>query len=362
MKVLYVIASLDKRMGGTVYSVLNYYHSIRNDIDVTVVSTFTKKETKYHDKLVVNDNKIFYFEADLNIWRFSVSFLKYLTNNIRKFDVVHIHGMWSFPTWYSAKCAYKNNIPYIISPHGMVKKYALNHKKIKKKIYWKFVEEKIFSRARYIHCITNGEQKSVRMLSLSDTFLLANTITVGEYKNNINLSERYLLFLGRLDPIKGLDNLISSMKLIDNIKLIIAGDGDKKYAEHLQKMTSDLNLSDRVSFIGFVEKENVSKLFNNALATVVCSYTEVFSLVALESIANSTPVVISNQCDFDDIEKYNAGVITKSNSPFDIAIGIEKIMKMDHDTLSRNAYNLALSKFSNNKIGNNLLKLYKSIK
>lgn len=362
MKVLYVIPSLDKRMGGTVYSVLNYYHSIRKNIDVTVVSTFGKNEIKYLDKLVANDTNILNFKTDVNIWRFSVSFLKYLKNNIYKFDVVHIHGMWSFPTWYSAKCAYKNNIPYIVSPHGMVKKYALNHKKIRKKIYWKLVEEKIFNRAKYIHCITSGEQKSVRMLSSSKTFLLANAVVVGKYKNNIDLSERYLLFLGRLDPIKGLDNLICSMKLIDNIKLVIAGYGDERYVQHLRKKTLDLDLSERVSFVGFVEKGNVYKLFNNALATVVCSYTEVFSLVALESIANSTPVVISNQCDFDDIEKYNAGVITKSNSPFDIAIGIQKIIKMDYNTLSKNAYNLALSKFSIDKIGNNLLRLYKSTK
>ena len=153
----------------------------------------------------------------------------------------------------------------------------------------------------------------------------ANAVALGEYKKSVCLSERYLLFLGRLDPIKGLDNLICSMKLIDNIKLVIAGDGDKRYVKHLKKMTSDLHLSERVSFVGFVEKGNVYKLFNNALATVVCSYTEVFSLVALESIANSTPVVISNQCDFDDIEKYNAGVITKSNSPFDIAMGLSLI-------------------------------------
>ena len=92
MKVLYVIASLDKRMGGTVYSVLNYYHSIRNNVEVTVVSTFRKNETKYLDDLVTNDTNILNFEIDVNFWRFSLSFFKYLTKNISKFDVVHIHG------------------------------------------------------------------------------------------------------------------------------------------------------------------------------------------------------------------------------------------------------------------------------
>ena len=362
MKVLYVIASLDKRMGGTVYSVLNYYHSIRNNVEVTVVSTFRKNETKYLDDLVTNDTNILNFEIDVNFWRFSLSFFKYLTKNISKFDVVHIHGMWSFPTYCASKYAYKNNIPYIVSPHGMVKKYALDHKKFKKKIYWKLVEEKIFNRAKYIHCITGDEQISVRMLSSSETFLLANGVSVGEYKNNIKLCENYLLFIGRLDPIKGLDNLICSMKMVDNIRLVIVGDGNKRYVKHLQKMTSDLQLSERISFVGFVEKANIYKLFNEALATVVCSYTEVFSLVALESIANSTPVVISSQCDFDDIEKYSAGVITKSNSPVDIANGIKKIMNMDNEILSKNAHNLAATKFSIDIIGNNLLRLYNGTK
>lgn len=358
MKVLYVIASLDKRMGGTVYSVLNYYRSIKNNIDVTVISTFKNDETKYFDDLIKNDNNILNFKINLSFWRFSVNFLNYLTNNISKFDVVHIHGMWTFPTYYAAKCAFKNNIPYIISPHGMVKKYALDQKKIKKMIYWKLIEKKLFNRAKYIHCITSGEQRSVRSFSSSETFLLANAVDVGECKNKINSSEMYLLFLGRLDPIKGLENLILSMNLVDNVRLVIAGDGDKSYVQHLQKMISDLHLCERVSFVGFVEKPNLHKLFNNAIATVVCSYTEVFSLVALESLANSTPVVISNQCDFDDIEKYNAGVIIKSNSPSDIAKGIEKIMKLDYKKLSKNAYNLALSKFSIDKIRNNLLRLY----
>ena len=108
--------------------------------------------------------------------------------------------------------------------------------------------------------------------------------------------ESIVLYVGRFDPIKGIDRLLEAVAhLQDHRRLrlvIIGGDGpDTPEYQNLQKMTHKLGIQNRVVFVGRIEQEHLPPYYSAADVLVVPSYYESFGLVGLESLACGTPVV-----------------------------------------------------------------------
>jgi D-inositol-3-phosphate glycosyltransferase len=108
-----------------------------------------------------------------------------------------------------------------------------------------------------------------------------------------------LLFVGRLEPLKGIDILLRAAAGLDerdDVEVIVAGglsDGHPGEPERLRAVAAESGLGDRVRFIGPQSQERLVLLYNAADITVVPSYYESFGLVAVESMACGTPVVAS---------------------------------------------------------------------
>lgn len=107
-----------------------------------------------------------------------------------------------------------------------------------------------------------------------------------------------ILYVGRIEPLKGLDILLRALALLDgatNARLIIVGGDQENDAEQrrLQALACDLGIADRVTFTGSVEQERLPAYYNAADALVLPSYYESFGLAALEAMACATPVVVS---------------------------------------------------------------------
>jgi D-inositol-3-phosphate glycosyltransferase len=111
---------------------------------------------------------------------------------------------------------------------------------------------------------------------------------------------RVLLFVGRLDPIKGVDTLLQAFALLDRVKdvaLIIVGgsSGEGDELARLKALASDLGIARRVEFRPPVPQQELPFYYSAATATVVPSRHESFGLVAVESLACGTLVVASNR-------------------------------------------------------------------
>lgn len=107
-----------------------------------------------------------------------------------------------------------------------------------------------------------------------------------------------LLYVGRLQPIKGLLTLVEAMKLLgDRARLlIIGGDQDEPENGHgseLRRRAAVLGLEDRVRFLGAQPQQRLRLFYAAADATVMPSYYESFGMVALEAMACGSPVVAS---------------------------------------------------------------------
>ncbi|MNK41044.1 4-alpha-N-acetylgalactosaminyltransferase [compost metagenome] len=110
-------------------------------------------------------------------------------------------------------------------------------------------------------------------------------------ENNPEIEYTYILAVGRIDEVKQFDKLIKayadSVLPGNNIKLMILGEGNKK--NELKRYADNLNLSDKVVFMGF--QENPYVYMKKALFVVLSSKFEGTPNVILESLACGTPVV-----------------------------------------------------------------------
>jgi glycosyltransferase involved in cell wall biosynthesis len=280
------------------------------------------------------------------IWRYSRALATFLDQNVERYDIVHVHGIWTAVSLLAAQAAYKHKVPYIISPHGMLAPDALRRKGLKKAIYLRLVERTLFRRAALIHCITVQEQQhAARNLPVRATICVPNGVQVPEfYAKDYKKLDR-VAFIGRIHAIKGLDRLIEALVSIPEVNLTVAGSGAVSYEKHIRRVISKYGLQNRVQLVGFADEATKEQIFRDALFTVVPSFSEVLALVSLESMASSTPVLVSKQCNFDDVEKYCAGIVIKDNKPATIREGIQRMLASDIAQMSHNAYRLATEKY-----------------
>ena len=111
--------------------------------------------------------------------------------------------------------------------------------------------------------------------------------------------DRILLFVGRIEPLKGVDILLAAAAQLegesDCFVLVVGGDSAAQDGEvsHLRDLASELGIAERVNFLGAVDHERLPLFYSAADICVMPSFSESFGLVAVEAMACGTPVVAS---------------------------------------------------------------------
>jgi D-inositol-3-phosphate glycosyltransferase len=140
--------------------------------------------------------------------------------------------------------------------------------------------------------------------------------------------EKIMVFVGRIDPLKGIDRLLEAIPLLrenDKSRLIIIGgdSGSKAEMERLGNYARILGINDRVTFQGSVKQDVLPYYYSAADVCVVPSYYESFGLVPLEALACGTPVVATDVGDLKHIVRQGVtGYITPDNNPEALADAI----------------------------------------
>ncbi len=144
--------------------------------------------------------------------------------------------------------------------------------------------------------------------------------------------QKILLFVGRIDPLKGADRLLKAipyLKDFNSLRLVLIG-GDESSSveiEKLKKLSVELGISDKITFQGTVKQTDLADYYSAADVCVVPSYYESFGLVALEALACGTPVVASDIGDVKNIIRPGqTGYVVRTNAPEKLAEGIACIL------------------------------------
>lgn len=142
----------------------------------------------------------------------------------------------------------------------------------------------------------------------------------------------YLLFVGRINPIKALDKLLEALSLSHHFRqspflLKIAGHADSDYGRQLKALAERLGLAAKVEFLGLITGTEKAHLFAGAYFSFLPSHSENFGNVVLESMAEGTPVVASKGTPWSGIEAAGAGFWC-SNEPELLSKVIDKVLAL----------------------------------
>lgn len=226
--------------------------------------------------------------------------------------VFHLHGIWAAPQYVAAKVARDRSIPFVLSAHGMLEPWLWNQQgwkvRTKKQLYWKMLAYPAFSAASVIHAITPLEQQHLRALFPSNNIeVIPNAIDLDEYPEDDSTGkdrQKLVLFLGRVEPKKGVDILLSAFaqaSIGSEWKLAIIGPvWSTSYQALLEKIVSEHDLGARVAFIGPVFGDEKQHWIRKAWVMAVPSHSEVVGLVNLEAAAYCLPSITTHQTGLTD--------------------------------------------------------------
>ena len=163
-------------------------------------------------------------------------------------------------------------------------------------------------------------------------------------------SEDITLFsLAYLVPEKGIDRLIKAFaeafKDDDNIKLRIGGYGNKE--EEYKKLSSDLGMDEKITFLGEVKREDVVKEMNNCDGFVLPSEHETFGVVYIEALSLGKPVLGTKNGGAEDIIKDFNGILVEGLKSF-----VKKIPEFSKEKIRENCINSYSEKVIIEKIKN----------
>lgn len=266
---------------------------------------------------------------------FSVDLYKYLKKHIHEYDIVHIHGIWHFGSL--APFLIKNKVPKVITIHGLLDKWAVNHHKWKKDLVTFLYQKKILAKADLIQINNDDEEENVTEylgFRPENLVTIPNGIRLEEYENlpargtfrrqfEIPADKKMVLFMGRINIKKGLDLLLPAfadyLKAHDDAILVLAGPEDG-YLTETKRFIADHQLADQIHYVGMLTDTTKLAALADADLFVLPSYSEGFSIAVLEALAAGVPALVSGRVGFGEyVRRAKAAYI----SPLTVE-GVEK--------------------------------------
>lgn len=374
MRVLHVIPYASALYGGPVAVVAQMTEILSvHGIDVDVVTTTANGKDELDipagQPIAKGGARYFYFPRQgPKFWMFSWPMRQWLYRHLREYDLVHVHALFAYTTLPACGAARHFNKPYVITPHGVLDPWCLTHKWWKKLPYYYLLERHNLAHARFIHATSSFEADGLARLGFaSNTRVIPLNVEIPAEpdRNYAGKHSLKLLFLSRLDPIKGLPILLKALAVsqkhaCENVGLIIAGQGADEYVAELRLLAKELGISGSVRFAGFLHGEDKARVLKEADIFVLPSYHENFSLAAAEAMAAGLPVIVSDQVGIArEISEAGAGIVVPADSPAALAEAICKFADPHARQIAgENGRNLAKRKFSREQFGESLLALY----
>lgn len=387
MKVLHLIPSVATIRGGPSQAIIEMVKALRkNDIDAEIVTTNDNGTDlldvplgKFIDYQQVPVQFFPRFSPPINAIRefsYSGDFTIWLWKNIRNYDLLHIHGIFSYVPTVAMAIARFQKVPYIIRPFGLLCEWSLQQKARKKKLYLKLIEKANLNNTQSIHFTSITEQEEASLLNLtSSSFVLPLGIyTPQRILNareklqkylNIPPDEPIILFLSRLHPKKGLDYLIPALGKLSHYRFtfIVAGSGDSDYETKVKTLVKTHGIEEKTQFTGFVKGETKDLLMQGADIFALTSYSENFGISVLESLAAGVPVIVTPGVALSDIvQQQHLGYVTELNIN-DIATAIQNFL--DHPQESKEmgdrAREFILDNYTWDQVASKMISVYENI-
>lgn len=266
------------------------------------------------------------FLADFS-WKLFFHYIKYRN----RYDYINSHGLWNFGSILPYLIPSRSK--KIVTLHGFLDDYLLEKSNYSKKLFWFIIQKWCLYKADCIHVISKNEENFIKsnFPSLtSKVVYVPNGLADLNFDKQVNptfknkidsyltSTEIVFLYLGRLNKKKGLDLLLPAFiefqKYNISSRLLIVGPDDGYKDELELAINKNNNSNTNIHILDKVKDAEKEYLLNYCHVFILPSYSEGFSIAALEAIAYGIPGIYSNTIGFtEDIITYQAGLICELN-------------------------------------------------
>lgn len=320
MRIRHFLSSLHPKFGGPTASVPVQCCGLETQgADVTLV-TYTESRP-FEEKLKKQGVNIVDFERPSS--KIAQVFQLPLKNLLSKgddADIYHYHGVWMPCDHWVSKYARKHGKKTVLNPRGDLEITRINYnrwKKLKKQIVWWLYGKKDTQNSACIIATSEQEKQAVRTLGITaPVAIIPNGIEMDSFPTSIshNVHEKKtILFLSRVNPIKGLEYLLDAWKAIpeserQNWQIHIAGNSDPKdYVKELEEKAAGLGITDSVKFVGPITGADKLEKYQNCDLFVLPTLNENFGNVVAEAMMCELPVITTKNAPWKVLEDYKCG-------------------------------------------------------
>jgi glycosyltransferase involved in cell wall biosynthesis len=248
-------------------------------------------------------------------------------------DLVHLHGVWQYPTSAVLRWSRLTRRPYIVSAHGMLEPWALQRSRFKKAVVNWLYQSTCLKEATCLRATASSEVESIRRIHLRNPVaLIGNGVFVPEVledrKSEIGNRKpvKRALFISRVHPKKGLLDLVRAWKrnaemlktdtlksdlrspISNSWELLIVGPDEGGHLAQVMRLVQELGMSEQIRYGGEIWEDAAKwRCYREADLFVLPSYSENFGLVIAEALGCGLPVLTTRATPWQELETLRCG-------------------------------------------------------
>ena len=340
MKILHIIPYFYPAVsyGGPVnvsYYLTKELRQLNNEVKVLTTDAYDLNKRVRLKKNFINNVEVTYLRnlsnklaKKYNMY-LPLGMVKYFRKNIKDNHIIHIHEYFTVLTVLAVYYACKNKKKIFLQSHGSIVMNTQRGRPLIKNIFNFFFENFLLKNVDHFLVLSDEEMEYLLKKDVlkNKIHFINNGVDISEFDNYkfIDITGRFikrevekehfkLVFLGRINFIKGFDYLIESVSILIkrgfNVLLFIAGDDDG-YKIKLEQMINNFKIKENVYFIGFLNKDEKLSLLEQSDIYIQTSISDAFPVSVVEAICKFKPVVITNTIGIARLVDNKFGIVTE---------------------------------------------------
>lgn len=257
-------------------------------------------------------------------------------------DLIHVHGLWMYSSLVGLRWSSRCRRPRIVSPHGMLDPWAVRRSAWKKRLADALYERAHLGGAACLHALTESEARAIRGYGVASPICVVpngvdlpkrSAVAPPAWLGSAERDRKILLFLGRLHPKKGLENLLRAWRDVQSAAaardwiLVVAGWDQGGHARQLQRMAEECGITGSLRFVGPQFDGDKAASLACADAFVLPSLSEGLPVAVLEAWSYGLPVLMTGACNLP--EGFAAGAaLPIGTDPAGIAAGLRRLLAL----------------------------------
>ncbi len=230
-------------------------------------------------------------------------------------EILHVHGIWTYPSILAPRWSHGAR-PYLVSPHGLLRPWALRNSRWKKRIAAALYEDRHLRGAACLHALNRAEADSFREYGLKNPICVIPNGT--ELRQDAAIPKprerRSILYIGRFHPSKGLRSLLEAWSAVyreaeaGGWRLTLAGWDQNGHRAELERFADRLRIRSGVTFLGAQFGADKDRCLAEASAFILPSKSEGLPMSVLEAWSWRLPVLMTPECNLPEGAEAGAAI------------------------------------------------------